>query len=55
MEISPFLLSANDGNGKQSATETVSIQTNGRNPSPTRRLGFSVPGFEKPVAGTEQC
>ena len=51
MEISPFLLSANDGNGKQIATETVSMQTNGRKSSPTRRLGFSVAGFGAPKPG----
>ena len=45
MEIRHFLLSVNNGNGKLIATETVSMQTNGRKSSPTRRLGFSVAGF----------
>ena len=51
MEIRHFLLSVNDGNGKLIATETVSMQTNGRKSSPTRRLGFSVAGFGAPKPG----
>ena len=51
MEIRHFLLSVNNGNGKLIATETVSMQTNGRKSSPTRRLGFSVAGFGAPKPG----